>query len=246
MKRRTRDFILKFREVFLCRETSLSAHGMKSIKSRFSVKIVQFFWKKNVNDWKVFCITSKKSWRYFLSLTVPLIDQGISHPLVLKGGGGLWDPTLRKPLFQRNFMMNATLYSHTLKRKKNDRFKMATKLSIFISRHFDFGENLKKKHFRKGGFSMKFGSYRRFKIHLNYWNKNWKCTILWDIFPRPLKMLIYAKKWRSRCELFFRQKKRFHEGDNYKKYRSKICLDNSEYAKNTCGVPWNPPWSLRC
>ena len=57
--------------------------------------------------------------------------------------------------------MNATLYTQkkniigktnkeTKKQIKQDkiiyRFKMAAKLPIFTSRHFDFGENLKKKN----------------------------------------------------------------------------------------------------
>ena len=52
-----------------------------------------------------------------------LSDQGIFHPLVPKGGGVRWDPTIY-------------------------RFKMAVKLPIFISRHCDFGKNWKN-HFPK-------------------------------------------------------------------------------------------------
>ena len=44
-----------------------------------------------------------------------LSDQGIFHPLVPKERGS-WDPTLRKPLSQQNFIKNAILYIYTLKR----------------------------------------------------------------------------------------------------------------------------------
>ena len=63
----------------------------------------------------------------------------------------------RKLLSRRNFVMNALLYIHTLKRtifkqKKIQKmifhFKMAAKLPIFTLRHFDFSENLNK-HFPK-------------------------------------------------------------------------------------------------
>ena len=46
MKWKTRDFILKFMGIFLCRETSLNAHRMKSCEKPFFVKIMQFFWEK--------------------------------------------------------------------------------------------------------------------------------------------------------------------------------------------------------
>ena len=98
------------------------------------------------------------------SVSMPLSDQGISHPLVPKGGGGLHGIPLRKPLSQWNFVMNATLDIYTLKRtllkqenqKMIYRFKMVAKLHIFASHHFDFGENLKTIFQRN--FSMKFGS----------------------------------------------------------------------------------------
>ena len=54
--------------------------------------------------------------------------------------------------------MNTTLYIYTLKTAafkqkypKNNSFKMAAKLPIFVSRHFDFGKNLKN-NFSKGTF----------------------------------------------------------------------------------------------
>ena len=60
--------------------------------------------------------------------------------------------------------MNTTLYFYTLQTKQNKKqnktkqnkkntskriysYKMVTKWPIFILRHFDFGENLKKKYF---------------------------------------------------------------------------------------------------
>ena len=67
-------------------------------------------------------------------------------PVFAKGGGGAMGPNIKKTTFPADFLMNATLYIRTLifKQKK-------AKLPIFISRHFDFGENLKN-HFYKGIF----------------------------------------------------------------------------------------------
>ena len=48
IERETQNFILKFREIFLWRETVLSAHGMKSDECRFSVRFVWFSWEKMV------------------------------------------------------------------------------------------------------------------------------------------------------------------------------------------------------
>ena len=43
IEREKRNFILKFREIFLCRETVLSAHGMKSDEKPFFCQINPMF-----------------------------------------------------------------------------------------------------------------------------------------------------------------------------------------------------------
>ena len=53
------------------------------------------------------------------------------------------------------------------------RFKMAAKWPIFISRHFDFGQNLKKKHFPKGIFQLILARSKTAWTNLHCWNKNW-------------------------------------------------------------------------
>ena len=86
-------------------------------------------------------------------MLIHLNDQGIPHLLVSKGVP--WDPTLRrKPLSQLNLVMYTTLYIYTLKGNKFKqkmiyRFKMAAKLQIFASPHFNFGENKKNKQTNK-------------------------------------------------------------------------------------------------
>ena len=40
IERETQNFILKFREIFLWRETVLSPHGMKSVEKPFSVNFM--------------------------------------------------------------------------------------------------------------------------------------------------------------------------------------------------------------
>ena len=71
-----------------------------------------------------------------------LSDQDISHPLVPKGGS--MGPHLN---FPAEFVMNATLYIHTLKitifkqkkvQKLIYRFKMAAKLAIFILGDYEY------------------------------------------------------------------------------------------------------------
>ena len=76
-------------------------------------------------------------------------------------------PPLRKKKLSQQYFLNATLYIYKLKStifkkkkrflKKNNnnkkiyRFKMAAKLLIFASRHFDFEENVQN-YFPKGSY----------------------------------------------------------------------------------------------
>ena len=76
-------------------------------------------------------------------------------------------------------------------------FKMAAKLQIFTSRHFDFGENMKN-HFPKGIFQWNFVHNRRLSIHLHNITEIkignfYSCWILGakQFFANP-PMLIYA------------------------------------------------------
>ena len=126
---------------------------------------------------------------------------------------------------------------------------MATKLPIFASRHFDFDENLKTTYSKElfNEIWLIIGDYQ-YIWRLRYWNKNWKFLLLLDfskaIFPDYPQMLIYA--------IFFPVKeapgikKRIHERDNYKKYRTKIdAIMVVKYAKNSCRIPWSPR-SIKC
>ena len=107
-------------------------------------------------------------------------------PVGAQGGGGRsMESPQRKPLSQKNFVMNATLYIYTLNRiifnQKNDLpFQNASQITDFASRHFDFGENLKN-HFPKGICQWNFAHNRRLWIHFNTLLK-WKLEflLLWD------------------------------------------------------------------
>ena len=54
IERETQNFILKFRENFLWRETVVKTHGMKSDKSHFYVKFMQLC--GTCGDWQVFVL----------------------------------------------------------------------------------------------------------------------------------------------------------------------------------------------
>ena len=58
IERETENFILKFREIFLWRETVLRAHGMKSDEKPFLCN----FLRKNGTccDWQVFSFISER------------------------------------------------------------------------------------------------------------------------------------------------------------------------------------------
>ena len=67
IEKETQNFILKFREIFLWRETVLRAHGMKSDEKPFSIKFMQFFEGK----WYMLWLTGIflyfwKVWRFVL------------------------------------------------------------------------------------------------------------------------------------------------------------------------------------
>ena len=88
--------------------------------------------------------------------------------LVPKGGGVPRDPTVENHFPSQILQWN--LHHICMDYKKSQfcnkkieklyRFKMAAKQPIFILRHFDFGQNLKKKKktLSQRNFSMKFGS----------------------------------------------------------------------------------------
>ena len=65
------------------------------------------------------------------------------------------------------------------------RFKMAAKWPIFISRHFDLGQNLQN-HFPKGIFQWNLAQSRRTLIHLHYWN---------NIFKKLFRFKMATKKF---------------------------------------------------
>ena len=56
IERKTQNFILKFREIFLLLETVLRAHGMKSDENLFFCQIHAIVQEKNgtYRDWLVF------------------------------------------------------------------------------------------------------------------------------------------------------------------------------------------------
>ena len=73
--KRNTEFIQKLREVFQWRETALRTHGTKSYEKLFFCQNYVIFEKNGTCcDWKVFFLISKVIWRFFLSLTVPLIQ----------------------------------------------------------------------------------------------------------------------------------------------------------------------------
>ena len=49
IERETRNVILKFREIFLGRETVLSTHGIKSDENPFFCQVYAMFWEKMVH-----------------------------------------------------------------------------------------------------------------------------------------------------------------------------------------------------
>ena len=74
IERETQNFILKFREIFLLRETVLRAHGMKLMKSRFFYAIFRGKMVHVVIDWyfSLFLKGLKIFLNVRLSLIVPL------------------------------------------------------------------------------------------------------------------------------------------------------------------------------
>ena len=107
-----------------------------------------------------------------------LNDQGIFHPLVPKGR--LHGTPLRKPLFPVNFVMNNTLYIHTLKttifKPKNEKKKIKNE----------------KIQIQNGGqiTDLRFASFQFSKIKIGVF---YSCRILGakHLFPHP-QMLIYV------------------------------------------------------
>ena len=127
-------------------------------------------------------------------------------------------------------------------------FKMAVKLPIFISCHFDFGKKLKIQ-FLKGIFQWNLAYYNgRSWIHLDYWNKNWQILPLWNfrvktIFCRPPKcwFMLISKKTTGVDLIFFSSIGANPWGWQLKKkYRSKFWRNCSEICDKRLWVPWTP------
>ena len=76
IERETQNFILKFREIFLQRETMLRTHRMKSDEKPFFCQFMQLFEKNDTYcDWQVFFFISERLKIFLnprLSLIVPL------------------------------------------------------------------------------------------------------------------------------------------------------------------------------
>ena len=95
-------------------------------------------------------------------------------PLVPKGGSK--GPNRRKPLSQRNFEMKFAPYMYAPQKiiatnnlKSCSVSKWRPNNRFFISRHFDFGQNLKNR-FPKRIFQWNLAQSRRTWIDLHYWN----------------------------------------------------------------------------
>ena len=123
---------------------------------------------------------------------------------------------------------------------------MGAKLPIFISCHFDFGENMKK-HFPKGIFQWNLAhsrsDYKYIYITEIKIRNFYSCEFegLKKVFPDP-NMLIYAiaRKRRARCDLFFPQKKRMRVTIT-KKYRLKTWPDRSDICEKRLWDPMEAP-----
>ena len=74
IERKVWNFTPQFREIFLWRETALSAHGMKLYKKLSFCHHYAIFGEKNgmCCDWKVCFLISKVIFRFFLLLIVAL------------------------------------------------------------------------------------------------------------------------------------------------------------------------------
>ena len=98
----------KVTNVTNARKSSQFIHSITFFLKQFLI-VRRFYLNAHLND----CYDRHVSFR--ISQTSLTRDQGISHPLVPKGGGGSMGHPLRKPLSRWNFVMNTTLYIYTPK-----------------------------------------------------------------------------------------------------------------------------------